>query len=212
VMLYLINALYFHGSWAHPFDRRQTRDAPFTRPDGTQRSVPMMQADRMFPVLRGDGFSAVNLPYGNGRFSMVLVLPDEGASLGDFYAGLDAERWLRWMGEFREQRVMLSLPRFRLEWESSLNDALIGMGMGIAFGQGGHDFTDLSPSNPWIDHVRQKTFLEVDEEGTTAAAVTSVAMVTSMPPELRFDRPFFLAIYDQATRTVLFAGQVTDPR
>jgi serine protease inhibitor len=213
VVMYLINALYFQGDWSHPFDRRLTRDEPFTLPDGSRKTVPMMVQDRSFRLLRGDGFSALELPYGNGRFAMVLALPDQGSTLHDFYARLEPGRWEQWMDAFQEQRVMVSLPRFQLEWESSLNEALIGMGMGVAFAAGPvpHDFTAMSPANPWIDEVKQKTHLEVDEEGTTAAAVTSVAMVTSMPPEMRFDRPFFLAIYDHATRTVLFLGQVAEP-
>jgi len=211
VQLYLINALFLRADWAEPFDVRRTSDAQFRRPDGSTTRVPMMRDDRSARVALSDGFSAVELPYGNGRFSMVLMLPDEGRRLADVAAPLDAERWAGLLDSFREQRVMLEVPRMRLDWERSLNSALIGMGMGLAFGHGPHDFTALSPANPWIGEVRQKTHLEVDEEGTTAAAVTSVAMPTSMPPTLRFDRPFLLAIHDHATRTILFLGQITDP-
>lgn len=210
---YLINALYFKGDWTHPFDRRSTHDAPFTLPDGTQRTVPMMSQTGEFPALFDERVRAVALPYGNGRFVMLLAVPAEGATLPELLAGLDTARWAEWIAGLREQRVAIALPRFELEWESSLNDALVELGMGIAFGRGETqpDFRELSPANPWIDEVKQKTYLAVDEEGTTAAAVTSVAMVESMPPEIRFDRPFFLAIYDNATRTVLFMGQVVDP-
>jgi serine protease inhibitor len=211
VVMYLINALYFKGDWTHQFDRRRTQDASFTRPDGSRKSVPMMSQQRSFGVLTHDRFQAVRLPYGNGRFSMVLALPREGSDLRQLYAGLDAASWAQWMESFQERSVVVSLPRFKIEWEKPLNQELVGMGMGIAFGQGPHDFTAMSPANPWIGEVKQKTYLEVNEEGTTAAAVTSVAMVDSAPPEIRFDRAFFLAIYDHATRTVLFMGQVTDP-
>jgi serine protease inhibitor len=211
VQLYLINALFFRADWAEPFDRRRTSEAEFHRPDGSRTAVPMMRDDRSARVAFADGFSAVELPYGNGRFSMILMLPDEGRGLAEVAETLDAERWSALVDSFREQRVALEVPRMKLDWESSLNRALIGMGMGLAFGDGPHDFTAISPANPWIGEVRQKTHLEVDEEGTTAAAATSVAMPTSMPPALRFDRPFLLAIHDHATRTVLFLGQITDP-
>jgi serine protease inhibitor len=210
-VMYLINALYFKCDWTHRFDRQMTRNEPFRLADGGRITVPMMSQDRAFPVHRGPGFGMLSLPYGNGRFSMVLVLPDEGTTLQQFYQRLDAASWQSWMGRLQETRVMVSLPRFKLEWESSLNGVLRDLGMGLAFGDGPHDFTAMSPANPWIDEVKQKTYLEVNEEGTVAAAVNGVAMVTSMPPEMRFDRPFFAAIYDHATRTVLFAGQVTRP-
>jgi serine protease inhibitor len=211
VQMYLINALYFRGDWTDPFDPRRTSAEEFTRADGSTRTVQMMRADRTMSVLFADGFSAVELPYGNGRFGMVLMLPDEGVATAEVAARLGAESWAEWIGGFRDQRVVLGVPRMKLDWEASLNRALIGMGMGLAFGDGAHDFTAMSPANPWIGEVKQKTHLEVDEEGTTAAAATSVAMPTSMAPELRFDRPFLLAIHDHATRTVLFVGQITDP-
>jgi serine protease inhibitor len=211
VQIYLINALYFRGDWTDPFDPRRTSAAEFTRADGNTRTVQMMRADRTMSVLFADGFSAVELPYGNGRFGMVLMLPDEGVATAEVAARLGAESWAEWIGGFRDQRVVLGVPRMKLDWEASLNRALIGMGMGLAFGDGAHDFTAMSPANPWIGEVKQKTHLEVDEEGTTAAAATSVAMPTSMAPELRFDRPFLLAIHDHATRTVLFVGRITDP-
>jgi serine protease inhibitor len=211
VQMYLINALYFRGDWTDPFDPRRTSAAEFTRADGSTRTVQMMRADRTMSVLFADGFSAVELPYGNGRFGMVLMLPDEGVATAEVAARLGAESWAEWIGGFRDQRVVLGVPRMKLDWEASLNRALIEMGMGLAFGDGAHDFTAMSPANPWIGEVKQKTHLEVDEEGTTAAAATSVAMPTSMAPELRFDRPFLLAIHDHATRTVLFVGRITDP-
>ncbi len=211
VVAYLINALYFKGDWTHQFDRRQTREAPFYRLDGTHKIVPMMSQRREFPVLHAAGFQAVNLPYGNGRFSMVLVLPNEGSSLQAFYQNLTTARWAEWMSAFQTRDVMVALPRFSIEWEKSLKEVLEAMGMEIAFDGGRADFSAMSPRKPWIGDVVQKTILEVNEEGTVAAAVTKVVMVESAPPELRFDRPFFLAIQDNATGTLLFVGQITDP-
>jgi serine protease inhibitor len=213
VVMYLINALYFKADWTQQFDRRNTREEVFTLAGGARKTVSMMNQSGEFPVFWTQQFQAVSLPYGNGRFSMVLVLPNPGSDLGSFYAQLDAQRWEQWMEGFTKHQVMIALPRFKLEWEKSLKPALVGMGMGVAFaaGQTPHDFTAMSPANPWLDEVKQKTYLEVNEEGTTAAAVTVASMPASAPPMLRFDRPFFLAIRDNATRTLLFMGQIAEP-
>ncbi len=212
VVLYLINALYFKGEWTHQFEKSRTQLAPFHLLDGTRKNVPMMRQEREFPYLEGDGFRMVSLPYGNGRFSMVLALPDESSDLASFSRTLTAERWEQWMSALAKKEVLVALPRFSLEWEKSLNATLKAMGMEITFGPEA-DFSAMSPRDPWIDEVKQKTILEVNEEGTVAAAVTSVAMVESarLIPELIFDRPFFLAIRDNATATLLFLGQVVDP-
>jgi serine protease inhibitor len=216
VVAYLINALYFKADWTHQFDARETRDAPFTRPDGSTVTVPMMwQRDAELPVRMGrvdESFDMVRLPYGNGRFSMVLALPRSDASLADVAKTLEPRSWTGWMDEFVDHEIAVALPRFEIEWESSLKTSLQALGMEIPFEAGLADFSDMfEGGGPWIDDVFQKTFLRVDEEGTEAAAVTKVVMVESAPPSLVFDRPFFLAIYDHATETVLFLGQITDP-
>jgi serine protease inhibitor len=213
VVAYLVNALYFKGDWKDPFDERQTRNAPFHRADGTTVTVPMMSRDARFEVRGGDGMHLLRLPYGAERFSMVLALPEEGTDLAKLAASLEAGRWRSWMSEFAEvDRLWVQLPRLEIEWASSLVSTLRAMGMEVPFEPGQADFSEMFPGGgPWIDEVLQKTYLRVDEKGTEAAAVTGVAMVTSMPPTLTFDRPFFLAIYDHATETVLFLGQITDP-
>jgi serine protease inhibitor len=216
VVAYLINALYFKADWMHQFDERETRDAPFTRPDGSTVTVPMMwQRDAELPVRMGrvdESFDMVRLPYGNGRFSMVLALPRSDASLADVAKTLEPRSWTGWMDEFVDHEIAVALPRFEIEWESSLKTSLQALGMEVPFEAGLADFSQMfEGGGPWIDDVFQKTFLRVDEEGTEAAAVTKVVMVESAPPSLVFDRPFFLAIYDHATETVLFLGQITDP-
>jgi serine protease inhibitor len=118
------------------------------------------------------------------------------------------------MGEFVERpRLRVELPRFEVEWEASLVQSLQAMGMRTPFEAGAADFSEMfAGGGPWIGDVLQKKYLRVDEKGTEAAAVTAVVMVESAPPTMSFDRPFFLAIYDHATSTVLFLGQITDPR
>lgn len=213
-VMFLINALYFKGQWRYRFDEGQTRPGAFTRLDGSQVDAPMMRQRTSLPYLDGDGFRMVSLPYGNGRFSMVLALPDPGVDLGAFYDSLSPESWESWVGGLQETEVGVVLPRFRIESDKQMNEALGRLGMEIAFSPTEADFSEMSPAQLFIAFVRQKTFVEVDEEGTEAAAVTVVGMqLTSGPsyPVLEFDRPFFFAIQDNATGTILFMGQVTDP-
>lgn len=213
VVAYLINALYFKADWTHQFDKADTQDAPFQRADGSTVQVPMMSQQGAFEMRTDADMSMLRLPYGAGRFSMLLALPHEGSGLGTIAERLESERWQEWMTELEEvPDLQVRLPRFEIEWESSLVESLMAMGMEVPFEGGVADFSDMfDPPGPWIEEVLQKTFLRVDEEGTEAAAVTKVVMVVSAPPAIAFDRPFFLAIYDHATETVLFLGQVADP-
>jgi serine protease inhibitor len=213
VVAYLINAVYFKADWTHPFREADTRPAPFRRPDGSSVQVPMMAQTRAFDVRTDAEMEMLRLPYGAGRFSMVLALPREGSDLATVAARLDTARWREWMRQFAESpRLEVRLPRFQVEWESSLVETLQAMGMRVPFQAGQADFSQMFESRgPWIDDVLQKTYLRVDEKGTEAAAVTSVVMAESAPPSIAFDRPFLLAIYDHATETVLFLGQITDP-
>ncbi|HEV2130927.1 MAG TPA: serpin family protein, partial [Longimicrobiaceae bacterium] len=212
-MLFLINALYFKADWTHQFDKRRTQPAPFRLLDGSVKNVPMMSQEKKFPYFRGDGFSLVALPYANGRFSMVLALPDANSDLASFYGKLSPADLRSWIAGMNGE-IKVSLPRFTIEWEKTLNETLSALGMEDAFVPGRADFSGINPQQTdlHISELKQKTFLRVDEEGTEAAAVTSARMsVTSAPLELRFDRPFFLAIRDNATETLLFLGQVVDP-
>ena len=218
-VMYLINAIYFKGSWTNPFDPRATRDLPWHLPGGATRMQPMMHRDGVYPVLDGDGFTAVGLPYGGGRVSMYIFLPDNGSSLAALRRRLDAEQWQGWMDDFREQRLLLTMPRFRLEYEVRLVEALKTLGMGVAFDPARANLGGMLPreylarGNAYISDVKHKTFLEVTEWGTEAAGATSVEVgVTSVPPSLVIDRPFLAAIRDNRTGTVLFLGQIVDPK
>jgi serine protease inhibitor len=213
VVAYLINAVYFKADWTKPFDPKRTRDATFRRADGSTVPVRMMEQEGAFEMRVDDVMSMLRLTYGSGRFSMVLALPAEGRGTGDIAARLEPAAWRTWMTEFDSvPRLLVQLPRFEIEWSASLVPVLQAMGMGVPFLGGQADFSAMfEGGGPWIGDVLQKTFLKVDEKGTEAAAVTSITMVVSMPPSITFDRPFFLAIYDHATETVLFLGQITDP-
>ncbi|HJZ48833.1 MAG TPA: serpin family protein, partial [Roseiflexaceae bacterium] len=218
-IMFLINAIYFKGHWARQFDARRTRELPFTLPDGRRKQHPLMAQSGKFDYYAGQGFQAINLPYGAGRASMYIFLPEQRSSLRAFRRELSHESWDTWMRHFRQSEGTIVLPRFKLSYEVTLNDALKALGMAIAFDGQRADFSamlaDGKPSAN-IDEVKHKTFVELNEEGTEAAAVTSIGMVrTSMMPQRSFsmvvDRPFFCAIRDNQTGALLFMGSIVEP-
>jgi len=213
-VLVLLNAVYFLGTWTTTFDEGETRDAPFRLADGSEVEVPTMhRSDPELDLASGDGFTMFRLPYGEDeRFGMEVLLPDEDEALDELLVELDLDVWQDAVSELAPSRPsQLALPRFELEWEAELTAALQGLGIVSAFGGG--DFTPMSPANPGLDTVVQKTYLRVDEEGTEAAAVTGGAMTTSAgPPPLLVDRPFAFTVSDRQTGTILFLGSVHDPR
>ncbi len=223
-ILYLVNAIYFKGTWTHEFDKADTRNRPFYLAGGGQKNVPMMELPDTLRYYRGEGFQAVSLPYGDGRFSMYVFLPDENSSLSAFHANLTPENWQTWLDRFEMAEGTVILPKFKIEYEKLLNDQLTGLGMGVAFEPYGANFGKMLPlkqfggENVYISRVIHKTFCDVNEEGTEAAAVTVVEMwVTSVGPPhpepfyFRADRPFFYAICDNQSGTILFMGSVVDP-
>jgi serpin B len=218
--LLLINAIYFKGLWAKPFDKALTKELPFTLLDGRQKRAPMMSQAGNYQYYRGKNFQAVSLPYGEkGRFSMKIFLPDQDSSLKEFLRELNAANWQRWLADFHKTPGSIVLPRFKLEYEASLTEPLKAMGMEVAFDINKANFAHLDPTPPgvYIGEVKHKTLVEVNEEGTEAAAVTAVHMpLASMAPMQEFtmvvDRPFFVAIDDSETGVQLFLGAVVEPK
>ena len=220
-ILYLINAIYFKGTWTREFDKNLTHEELFHLVDGSTSPRPMMRQSGAYEYLEEVGFQAVRLPYGDGQIGMYVFLPSALSSLERFHESLSGDAWNGWMRSFASRKGSIVLPRFRLEYESSLKQSLASLGMGVAFDELRADFTGMfkaSGVNVFVDDVVHKTFVDVNEEGTEAAAVTSVGMfaTTSMEPERPFemivDRPFFLAIRDETTGLVLFMGSVVNPR
>ena len=213
-VMFLINTIYFNGTWLFPFDKEKTTERVFHLPDGTQKQHPMMSQAGKFLYLKGENFQAVRLPYRKPQIGMYVFLPDPDSSLEGFLSGLNAQGWETWMSQFEEGGGDIVLPRFKLEYESKLNDALTALGMGIAFG-GSADFSAMSPApGLYIDRVKHKAVVEVNEEGTEAAAATMVVMNVSAPGltfDFVVDRPFFFAIRDENTGTMLFMGAVFKP-
>ncbi|MGA9771786.1 MAG: serpin family protein [Blastocatellia bacterium] len=218
-VLFLINAIYFKGAWTKEFDKARTKEDDFTTAAGARKRLPMMSASGNYGYYENDDFQAVSLPYGAGRTSMYVFLP-KAAGLAAFHKKLTTANWESWMKEFKDQEGDLSLPRFKVEYEITLNDALKALGMDVAFDGTRANFRGMiqSTQNVYISQVKHKTFAEVNEEGTEAAAVTSTEMraTSVMRPRQRFqmvvDHPFFCAIRDNTTGTVLFMGSITDPK
>jgi serpin B len=216
-MLFLINAIYFEGQWTEQFDPARTRDGDFRRPDASVSTVPFMwMSDGEFPFAATPDYIAIELPYGGEAFAMTVVVPSEGTGLDAFVEGLDAEAWEGIVGGLGSTKLLVGLPKFSLEYEKSLNAVLEALGMEVAFDETAADFSrmhrDAVALGLHISRVKQKAFVEVDEEGTRAAAVTSVEVgVTSAPPTFVADRPFLFAIRERLSGALLFTGVVRDP-
>ncbi len=214
--LFLINAIYFKGNWSREFDKNQTTDLPFYLPSGQTKQHPMMSQRGKYRYYETPEFQAVSLPYGkDGKISMYVFLPKENSSLAALHQNLNSENWQKWMGEFSQRQGLVRLPKFKLDYDINLNDALTALGMGEAFTDKAN-FSGMG-KNLSISEVKHKTFVEVNEEGTEAAAVTSVGIVRlsavqEEPPfEMVVDRPFFTAIRDNQTGSILFMGSILDP-
>jgi len=211
-VMFLINAIYFKGNWTYQFDKELTQDDGFKLSDGTKKPCKMMVQEGDFQYFCNLAFQAIDLPYGDGKFSMTIILPHLEADIDSLVGEMSPENWEVWTNSFSEQTLTLMFPRFKLECEYGLNQALRVMGMEIAFDPRA-DFTKMYKAGGiWIDTVKHKTFVKVDEEGTEAAAVTSVGMeTTSVNPTVRVDRPFMFAIRENYSHTILFIGKVLDP-
>ena len=214
----LVNAIYFKGQWQLPFNKQNTKPDVFSLDGGEQKEVQMMSRSGSYLYYHGNDFQAVALPYGQGTLSMYVFLPDEKTSLEQFQQDLTTENWEVWMKNFRIMPGDLKLPRFKVEWDSKLNEALKSLGMAEAFDSTRANFSqmaELNGGNVFLSEVRQKSWCEVNEEGTVAAAATSArASVASFQPQrfsLKVDRPFFFAIRDNRSGVVLFMGSITNP-
>ena len=214
----LANAIYFKGKWDRPFDKQATQNHGFhALPGVTPEQVPTMWQHGRFNYQQGDGFQAVRLSYAGGHLQMYLFLPDTNSSPAKLLADLNADTWRdKILPQFRNRKGTLALPRFKMEYEAVLNDPLEALGMKLAF-TGNADFSAMAGEPLFVSEVKQKSFVEVNEEGTEAAAVTTVKVVATAAPrpeelfEMIVDRPFLFVIADDQTKSVLFLGVISDP-
>lgn len=213
--LIVLNAIYFKGDWTIQFDKKLTRDLLFTLSDGRSAKRPRMSRSGTFDYYENADLQAVSLPYGGRKISMIVCLPKHG--LDAFVQNLNSRAWTGLLSSLASRKGRVELPRFKLEGEYDLTGTLAAMGMPRAFNRDA-DLSGISPERLFISWVKQKTYVDVNEEGTEAAAVTAVgvgrAMVVRQEPppfELIVDRPFFVALRDNQTGLVLFLGTILDP-
>ncbi len=211
--LVLANAIYFKGLWATQFKRERTRNGTFQVSADRMVEVPMMSADIRLPVAFDRGVSVLEMPYRGEDLSMVILLPEQADGLAALEASLTPERLAGWLGALAEQRIVVTVPRFRMTSEFDLARVLGDLGMPSAFRCGEADLSAMTAADDWcLATVRHKAFVEVNEEGTEAAAATGVGVgVTSMPPSFTADHPFLFLIRDKVTGSLLFLGRVVDP-
>jgi serpin B len=216
-VMFLINAVYFKGQWTYEFKVEDTVQEPFYFQDGSAANVEMMTQQNDLEYFWGEEWEILALPYGNEHFRMLVLLPHDEISLEDCVASFNAEVLEEYSEQMELRGISLWMPKFKFESDIELNNSLISLGMQQAFS----DYADFSgmgsPANLKVSKVKHKTFIELDEKGTEAAAVTSVEMVltsvggggSTIP--VKINRPFLFLIQEQDTEAILFMGQVYHP-
>jgi serine protease inhibitor len=235
----LFNAIYFKGTWMFPFDTVDTHAGTFYLADGTTTSCRLMVknqedcqqgdtasrntwTDTNITWYQDDEVIVLSMPYGKGDYRMSVVIPnrrdqltdqeDPSKSIDAVISHLTYEKWSSWLAGDTPYEFTLELPRFKFGYEVGLSDILKSLGMQIAFDAGRADFSNLfSDSVGWIDEVKQKTFVQVDEKGTEAAAVTQVVFGDGYTPPLVCDRPFLIVIHEDVSGAILFMGRIANP-
>ncbi|TVQ13964.1 MAG: serpin family protein [Balneolaceae bacterium] len=213
MVMFIMNALYFKGDWTDQFKKSDTRKMPFQLDNGTNVDVDMMKGKVGVIGHYDDEYFAVELPYGRKNFSMVIIVPR--GTLHEFYEGFTASTWSTLTAALDNGewfRTDVNMPKFRFEYKKILNDQLNSLGMTDAFVEDLADLSGISDAELFVSFVKQNTFVEVNEEGTEAAAVTTIGIAqTSLPPAFTIDKPFIFAIRERTTNTLLFIGGVTNP-
>ena len=215
--MFLANAVYFHAAWSSPFQTQWTQQQPFHPADGSNLTVEMMRQSGRFNYAKGRGYAVVALPYVDNRFAMYCFLPENGVDA--LLEELKKSSWSVLVRTLRPTEGSVALPKSKVEYGAGLNEALTNLGLGIVFDANRAQFSRMieGPRRLYIGDVLHKTFLLIDEEGSTAAAVTGIGMAataTMRPKEefnLVFDRPFVVAIADEKSGTILFLGMIGKP-
>ncbi len=218
-VMYLINAIYFNGTWKYEFDKEKTDVETFNLINGGTINAEMMVQTNDFNYYSDENLQAVELPYGEGNFSMVVILPRENLSINEFADGITEDNLKLWLDSLSQQKGTMWLPKFKIEYESELKDYLISLGMRLPFGSNA-DFSNLykGPEQLFISTVFHKTFIDVNEEGTEAAAVTLVGVGTTSVGGgenifyMKVNRPFIFLIREENSGCILFMGKIINPQ
>jgi serpin B len=214
--LVLTNAIYFKGKWELQFKPEYTKEAPFSVSTDQKQNVQLMYQLGKFKYAETDGLQILELPYRGGEVAMDILLPKSSSDLAKLESDLQAANFQSWLDKMSIKKVDVFLPRFKLEQGLSLNEYLQALGMKDAFDENKADFSGMSKTFLYITHVIHKAFVEVNEEGTEAAAATTVIMGTKSvmidePVVFRADHPFFFLIRDIQSGSILFMGRMADP-
>ncbi|MGI6340037.1 MAG: serpin family protein [Bacteroidales bacterium] len=212
-VMFIMNALYFNGDWSYQFDKSMTQELPFHPDGGSATDVPTMKGKVGAKFARDEGFRAIEMPYGQTNFTMVVIVPDE--TLSAFYPSFTYQVWDKLCSDLDElqefDKTTVIMPKFKFSYEKYLNNQLMSMGMIDAFSSSDADLSGISDSGIWVDYVQQNTFVEVDEEGTETAAVTTIDVGVTSPLPFNIYKSFIFAIRERTTNTLLFIGQVVNP-
>ncbi|MFY9151328.1 MAG: serpin family protein [Prolixibacteraceae bacterium] len=216
-IMYLLNAIYFNGEWKYRFDTKETTDLTFTLNDNTTIQTPTMMIENKYLYLDHPDFQLLEMPYGSGKYSMLIFLPASGKNTDQLISLLNPENVNTWIENMTEQKKHVFLPKFEFKFENSLVDELKALGMTDAFNDAKANLTGISEAAQLlITEVMHKSYIKVDERGTEAAAVTGITVgVTSAGPEpntFRVDHPFVFAIREKDTNAILFIGKVINPK
>jgi serpin B len=213
--LVLTNAIYFKGSWVARFNQKNTADAPFLLEDGKTIKTPMMSQTGKFNCLEEGSFDMLELPYAGDRLSMLVMLPGKGSSLAKMEKLLTPENLRQWRSSMHEGKVTVALPRFKTTTRFVLNDQLVAMGMKDAFDEKKADFSGMTGRpNLYISKAIHKAFVDVNEEGTEAAAATAIVINTKNGQRtivFSADHPFLFMIFDKESESILFLGRLMNP-
>lgn len=212
-VMFLINAVYFLGDWTNKFDPAKTRVDKFKLANGTLKDVDMMQIIDEFKYGSNDSLQIIELPYGYDRFSMVLIKPCQGHNVNEIVNSLSTESFESWLNLMNNGEVVVKIPKFKFEYEKKLNDILSDMGMSVAF-SGLANFSNINSEIPlYISRVKHKTYIDVNEKGTEAAAATSVVIGVgcNLPSSFIADEPFIFIIREKESNAMIFMGKVENP-
>lgn len=218
--MYLINALYFNGTWISEFDSDKTRPEPFHLAGGAETSVSMMHQQSHYDYAETEDCQIIDMPFlsvGKPEYSLYVLLPKGQTSADALLETLNEKKWTELTSALTSEEVRLALPKFKIEYSTPLNRTLQALGIRDAFSAGLADFSGISKTPLCIDQVLQKTLFEVTEHGAEAAAVTAISMMrTSLiqPNDIKVmtvDRPFLFALCEESGNTILFIGKIENP-